>query len=167
VWCSQRPEDGSRFPGTGVTGGCEPPCECWELLALKPGSSRRAASACHCGAIFPAFISHLLTHTLWGRVTAEFSCLKRFSCHPHRGAGLQVGTLILLSQKKWHPFRDKHWLLLLRAQVEFYCHLLVEPSLFRDSAFLFLCDGPGRSSPLPPLTPWFFKIQFKCHLYLS
>jgi hypothetical protein len=27
----QRPEEGSETPGTGVTGGCEPPWGCWEL----------------------------------------------------------------------------------------------------------------------------------------
>ena len=27
----QKPEEDIRFPGTGVTGGFEPPCWCWEL----------------------------------------------------------------------------------------------------------------------------------------
>jgi hypothetical protein len=26
-----RAEEGVRSPETGVTDGCEPPCECWEL----------------------------------------------------------------------------------------------------------------------------------------
>jgi hypothetical protein len=31
VWCSQRSDEGVRFPGTGETGGCKPPHGCWEL----------------------------------------------------------------------------------------------------------------------------------------
>jgi hypothetical protein len=27
----RRPAEGVRYPGTGVTDGCEPPCRCWEL----------------------------------------------------------------------------------------------------------------------------------------
>lgn len=30
AWCPRRPEEGVRSPGTGVTGGCEPPCGCWQ-----------------------------------------------------------------------------------------------------------------------------------------
>jgi hypothetical protein len=30
VWCLQRPEEGTRSPGTGVTNDCKPPRECWE-----------------------------------------------------------------------------------------------------------------------------------------
>jgi hypothetical protein len=30
VWYPQRSEEGIRFPGTGVTDGCEPLCECRE-----------------------------------------------------------------------------------------------------------------------------------------
>lgn len=29
--CLQRPEEGIIVPGTGVTDGCEQPCESWEL----------------------------------------------------------------------------------------------------------------------------------------
>lgn len=32
AWCSQRWEEGIRPPGTGVTDGWEPTCECWELI---------------------------------------------------------------------------------------------------------------------------------------
>lgn len=39
--CPQRPEDGLWFPGTGVTAGCQPPQEFWELnpstLQEQPG----------------------------------------------------------------------------------------------------------------------------------
>ena len=46
AWCSHRPEEGIRSPGTGVKGGCKLPCECWELnlgplkeqLTFKPVS---------------------------------------------------------------------------------------------------------------------------------
>ena len=31
AWYPQRAEKGLGFPETGVTGSCEPPCECWEL----------------------------------------------------------------------------------------------------------------------------------------
>lgn len=30
AWCPRRPEEGVRSPGTGVTGGCEPSCGCWQ-----------------------------------------------------------------------------------------------------------------------------------------
>ena len=30
-WCLQSPEEGIGSPGAGVTDGCEPLCECWEL----------------------------------------------------------------------------------------------------------------------------------------
>jgi hypothetical protein len=30
TWCSQRSEEGIRFPGTGIVDGCGLPCECWE-----------------------------------------------------------------------------------------------------------------------------------------
>jgi hypothetical protein len=30
-WYPQRPEEGVRSPGIGVTDGCEPPCGYWEL----------------------------------------------------------------------------------------------------------------------------------------
>jgi hypothetical protein len=30
VQCLWRPEEGVRSPRTGVAGGCEPPCGCWE-----------------------------------------------------------------------------------------------------------------------------------------
>ena len=29
--CPQRSAEGIRLPGTGVMGGCEPPCGCWDL----------------------------------------------------------------------------------------------------------------------------------------
>lgn len=31
AWCLQRPEEGVTSPGIGVRGGCEIPCQCWEL----------------------------------------------------------------------------------------------------------------------------------------
>ena len=31
IHCSWRPEEGVGSPETGVTGGCEPLCGCWEL----------------------------------------------------------------------------------------------------------------------------------------
>lgn len=31
AWCLHRPQDGSRFPETRVTGVCELPWECWEI----------------------------------------------------------------------------------------------------------------------------------------
>ena len=31
AWYSLRSEEDIRFPGTGVTDACEPPCECLEL----------------------------------------------------------------------------------------------------------------------------------------
>lgn len=40
VQCLQRPENGVRSHRTGVTEGCEPPCECWKpnlgLLQAQP-----------------------------------------------------------------------------------------------------------------------------------
>ena len=35
--CLWRPEEGSRFPGTGITSGCEPPCGCgnWTQVLWK------------------------------------------------------------------------------------------------------------------------------------
>lgn len=32
VQCPQRPEEGTRLPGTEVTGGCQPSFACWELI---------------------------------------------------------------------------------------------------------------------------------------
>ena len=31
AWSLQKPEEGIRTPGTGVTDGCETPCGCWEF----------------------------------------------------------------------------------------------------------------------------------------
>ena len=31
VQCLWRPEEGGRVSGPGITDGCEPPCDCWEL----------------------------------------------------------------------------------------------------------------------------------------
>ena len=31
AWCPQRPEEGTRAPGTGVKDGCVLPCGYWEL----------------------------------------------------------------------------------------------------------------------------------------
>lgn len=31
VWCQRELKEGTGFSGTGVIGGCEPPCQCWEL----------------------------------------------------------------------------------------------------------------------------------------
>ena len=31
AWYPRRPEEGVREPGTGLTGGCDLPCGCWEL----------------------------------------------------------------------------------------------------------------------------------------
>ena len=33
VWCPQRPEEGTRSPGTGVTDGCDLPYGCWEPIS--------------------------------------------------------------------------------------------------------------------------------------
>lgn len=41
TWHLQRPEEGDRSPGTGVTGSCESQCS----AGNKPGSPSRAASA--------------------------------------------------------------------------------------------------------------------------
>lgn len=30
AWCPRRPEEGTRAPETGITGGYESPCEYWE-----------------------------------------------------------------------------------------------------------------------------------------
>ena len=51
AWCPQRPEEGIRSPGTGVKGGCKPPCECWELN-LGPLKKQPVVllTAEHCGA---------------------------------------------------------------------------------------------------------------------
>ena len=32
--CLWRPEEGTGYPGTVVTEGCEPPCGCWEMNAV-------------------------------------------------------------------------------------------------------------------------------------
>lgn len=34
--CLQRTEDGLGFPGSGVTYGCDPPCQCWKLNIPGP-----------------------------------------------------------------------------------------------------------------------------------
>ena len=46
AWCLQRPEEGTEFPGTGVTDGWEPLCEFWEL---NPGPLKEQ----------PVLLSHL------------------------------------------------------------------------------------------------------------
>lgn len=38
VWCSQRLEEGINSPRTGLRGGNEPTCSCWEL---SPGSMEK------------------------------------------------------------------------------------------------------------------------------
>lgn len=34
-WCSQRSEEGIKFPETGITNGCEDPCRCISLQQMK------------------------------------------------------------------------------------------------------------------------------------
>lgn len=74
VHCPQRPEDGVKSPGTGVTNGCETPC------SNKPRFSRREAchlkplaiSQAHCS----AFLTLETAPNLGGLVTSSFTQLR-------------------------------------------------------------------------------------------
>lgn len=61
AWCPWNSEEGVRSPGTEVTNGCKPPCECWQLnvdLPPKPQVLLTAGSSPQ-QPPFPA-ISHVL-----------------------------------------------------------------------------------------------------------
>lgn len=40
AWCTQTPEESIRYPATGMTNGCEPPREWWELSPVSLKSSQ-------------------------------------------------------------------------------------------------------------------------------
>ena len=62
-WCPQRPEEGARSPGTGLTGGCEPPCGCWESNLCPCKSSQSSQPLSHLSIPLKGIFS-LLTFTI-------------------------------------------------------------------------------------------------------
>ena len=109
-WCQWRPEESTVYPGTSVTGSCEPlPVT---GLGIEPGSSSRTVSTPNCKTIFPApdFLKEELTSVQqFSGICLEPSCILHIFRNRERyirGVSFLLQELMFLKNVPVHHIND-------------------------------------------------------------
>lgn len=97
-WHSQRPE----LPGTGVSDGCKPPCECWELNRVFCESSTLLTHW------VVSLVSHMYINETWeGIIRSLISCSQvapilalTIHCIKHEHSPCASGQLVISSNSQ-------------------------------------------------------------------